>query len=124
MRILPGQPADVVGESITGYSLTRAAVVNADMLTHVYQPFNDEEYSPLSAILAEKGYFTKGLHEGTWTNKFRTVGSNHIMYPIASSHKRKIHFIKPCANGLFSDDAIYAINKALSDRKKSWKTCL
>ncbi len=92
MRLLPGQPADVVGESITGYSLTRSAVVDADMLPRVYQPFNDEEYSPLSAILAEKGYFTKGLREGTWSNKFRTVASNHIMYPIASSHKRKIHF--------------------------------
>src|ERR1035437_1728946 len=92
MRLLPGQPADVVGESITSYSLTRAAVVNADMLTHVYQPFNDEEYSPLSAILAEKGYFTKGLREGaSWTDKFRIVGSNHIMNPIACSHKRKIH---------------------------------
>ena len=92
MRLLPGQPADVVGESITSYSLTRSAVVDADMLPRVYQPFNDEEYSPLSAILAEKGYFTTGLREGTWSNKFRTVSSNHVMYPIASSQKRKIHF--------------------------------
>ena len=92
MRLLPGQPADVVGESITGYSLTRAMVNNADVLPRVYQAFNHEEYSPLSAILAEKGYFTKGLREGTWTSKFRSVGSNHVMYPIASSQMRKIHF--------------------------------
>jgi len=92
MRLLPGQPADVVGESITSYSLTRSAVVDADVLPRVYQPFADEEYSPLSAILAEKGYFTEGLREGTWTTKFRTMASNHIMYPIASSQKRKIHF--------------------------------
>jgi len=92
MRLLPGQPTDVVGESISGYSLTRSAVVDADMLPRVYQPFNDEEYSPLSAILAEKGYFTKGLRENTLTSKFRAVSSNHIMYPIAASQKRKIHF--------------------------------
>lgn len=93
MRLLPSQPADLVGKSIDSYSLTRAAVVDADLLPRVYQAFHDEEYSPLSAILADKGYFTKGLHEGTWTNKFRVMGSNHVMYPIASSQKRKIHFV-------------------------------
>ena len=91
MRLLPGQPVDAIG-SITSYSLTRSAVVDADILPRVYQPFNDEMYSPLSAILAEKGYFTEGLKDGAgWTNKFRTVSSNHIMYRIASSQKRKIH---------------------------------
>jgi hypothetical protein len=93
MRLLPGQPADLVGKDITSFSLTNAAINNPDVLPRVYQAFYDEEYSPLSAILAEKGYFTKGLREGTWTSKFRTMGSNHIMYPIASSQKRKSLFV-------------------------------
>jgi hypothetical protein len=91
MRLLPGQPADLIGQSLSGYNLTEAAVANVDRLTRIYKAYNDEEYSPLSAILAERGYFTKGLREGMWTNKFRVVKSNHVMYPIASSQKRKIH---------------------------------
>jgi len=92
MRLLPGQPADIVGESISSYQLTRHLVNDADVLPRVYQAFADEEYSPISAILAEHGHMTRGLREGTWNSKFRTVGSNHIMYPIASSQKRKSHF--------------------------------
>jgi len=99
MRLLPGQPQDVVGESITSYSLMRAAVNNPDVLPRVWQVFNDEDSSPLSAILAGKGYFTKNLREGTVSDKFRTVGSNHVMYPIASSDKRKFA-VAANANGL------------------------
>jgi len=106
MRLLPGQPADIVGTSLSGYNLTAAAVTNADRLTRIYKAYNDEEYSPLSAILADKGYFTKGLREGQWDSKFRVVKSNHVMYPIASSQKRKIHFSSN-ENGLTFYSAAY-----------------
>lgn len=98
MRLLPGQPQDVIGESITSYSLMRAAVNKPDLLPRVWQVFNDESSSPLSAILADKGYFTKGLREGTWSDKFRTIGSNHVLYPIASTEKRKFR-VASNANG-------------------------
>ena len=90
MRLLPGQPADLVGQSITGYALTKLAINNPDILPRIYQAFSPEEYSPISSMLAERGYFTKGLREGAWTQKFRPVASNHVMYRIASSQKRKI----------------------------------
>jgi hypothetical protein len=106
MRLLPGQPQDVIGESITSYSLMRAAVNNPDILPRVWQVYNDEDTSPLSAILAEKGYTTKGLREGTWNDRFRTVGSNHVMYPIASSDKRKFR-VASNASGLTFYSAAY-----------------
>lgn len=98
MRLLPGQPQDVVG-SITSYSLMRNAVANPDVLTKVWQVFKNEEITPLSSILANKGYATKGLSVGMSNNKFRVVGSNHIMYPIASTDRRKCH-IAANSNGL------------------------
>ena len=98
MRLLPGQPQDVVG-SITSYSLMRNAVANPDVLTKVWQVFKNEEITPLSSILANKGYATKGLSVGMSNNKFRVVGSNHIMYPIASTDRRKCH-IASNSNGL------------------------
>ena len=106
MRLLPGQPQDVVGESITSYSLMRAAVNKPDLLPRVWQVFNDEASSPLSAILADKGYFTKGLREGAFSDKFRTVGSNHVMYPIASTEKRKFR-VASNANGVTFYSAAY-----------------
>ena len=98
MRLLPGQPQDVVG-SITSYSLMRNAVANPDILPKVWQVFKNEEITPLSSILANKGYATKGLSVGMSNNKFRVVGSNHIMYPIASTDRRKCH-IAGNSNGL------------------------
>lgn len=106
MRLLPGQPQDVVGESITSYSLMRAAVNNPDILPRVWQVFNEEDTAPLSAILAGKGYATKGLREGTFNDRFRTVGSNCVMYPIASSEKRKFR-VASNANGLTFYSAAY-----------------
>lgn len=99
MRLLPGQPQDISGESITSYSLVNAAIKNADVLTRVWQAFKQEEYSPLSAILASKGYMTKGLRDGVFNQKYRVVKSNHVIYPIASSKIRKPKFA-PNSTGL------------------------
>ena len=92
MRLLPGQPQDISGESITSYSLVNAAIKNPDVLTRVWMAYKQEEYSPLSAILSSKGYMTKGLREGAFNQKFRVVKSNHVIYPIASSKIRKPKF--------------------------------
>ena len=88
MRLLPGQPLDVAGESISSYSLIRAAVNNPDVLPRVWQVFADEE-APLSALLAMKGLTSKGLVDGMNTSAYRVVKSNHVMYPIKNSDVRK-----------------------------------
>ncbi|MBC8315557.1 MAG: hypothetical protein H8E51_08635 [Bacteroidetes bacterium] len=107
MRLLPGQPPDVAGESITSYSLMAAAVNNPDILSRVWQVYREEDASPISAILASRGYFTKGLRENTFNSSFRTVGSNHIMYPIASTNMRKLRFAAN-ASGLTYSSASYS----------------
>ena len=88
MRLLPGQPMDVAGESISSYSLIRAAVNNADVLPRVWRVFGNEE-APLSALLAAKGLTSTGLVDGMNTSQYRVVKSNHVMYPIANSDVRK-----------------------------------
>lgn len=88
MRLLPGQPMDVAGESISSYSLIRAAVNNPDVLPRVWQVFANEE-APLSALLSAKGLTSKGLVDGMNTSAYRVVKSNHVMYPIANSDVRK-----------------------------------
>jgi len=88
MRLLPGQPLDVAGESISSYSLIRAAVNNPDVLPRVWQVFGNEE-APLSALLAAKGLTSTGLVDGMNTSAYRVVKSNHVMYPIANSDARK-----------------------------------
>jgi len=92
MRLLPGQPLDVAGESISSYSLIRAAVNNPDVLPRVWQVFADEE-APLSALLAAKGLTSKGLVDGMNTSAYRVVKSNHVMYPIKNSDVRKPRLI-------------------------------
>ena len=88
MRLLPGQPLDVAGESISSYSLIRAAVNNPDVLPRVWQVFAEEE-APLSALLAMKGLTSKGLVDGMNTSAYKVVKSNHVMYPIKNSDLRK-----------------------------------
>lgn len=98
MRLLPGQPTDIAGESITSYSLVNQAINNPDVLSRVWQVFKDEDDSPISAFLATKGYFTKNVREGIFNNKFRVVGSNHVLFPIANTMARKI-YIARAGNG-------------------------
>jgi hypothetical protein len=101
MRLLPGQPTDIAGESITSYSLVNAAINNPDVLSRVWQVFKDEDESPISAFLASKGYFTKNVREGIWNNKFRVVKSNHVMYPIANTMARKIYVARSAGGKTF-----------------------
>jgi hypothetical protein len=89
MRLLPGMPEEVAGESITSYSLINHAQNNPDILPRVWQVFKDDEGSPLSAILASKGLFTKGVREGEFKGGFKPVSSNKVLYPIRNSLMRK-----------------------------------
>ena len=88
MRLLPGQPTDVAGQSISSYSLIRAAINNPDVLPRVWEVFKEEE-SPLSGILSMKGLTSKGLVDGMNSKSYRVVKSNHVMYPIKNSDLRK-----------------------------------
>lgn len=97
MRLLPGQPKDIAGESISSYSLMRAAVVDPDMLTTVWRLYPDE--APLTDFLEIKGLKAKGLYEGLQNGNYKVTKSNIVQYPIANSHKRKQHFVAVYDNG-------------------------
>lgn len=105
MRLLPGQPTEIAGESITSYSLVNAAINNPDVLSRVWQVYPKDDESPISAFLASKGYFTKNVREGIWNNKFRVVNSNHVIYPIANVMARKIRIIANAEGKTFVSDA-------------------
>lgn len=92
MRLLPGQPQEVSGESITSYSLIEHAINNPDVLSTVWQLFSNEE-TPLSSILGMKGLSSKGLFDGMSTDKYRVVKSNHVQFPIESAKTRKPLFV-------------------------------
>jgi hypothetical protein len=93
MRLLPGQPTDVAGESISSYSLINAALTNPDVLPRVWEVFKEEE-SPLSAILSQEGLTSKGLFDGMNGSKYRVVKSNHVIYPIKNTDVRKPRIIE------------------------------
>jgi hypothetical protein len=88
MRLLPGQPSEVSGESISSYSLINAAITNPDVLPRVWQVFKEEE-SPLSGILAAEGMTSKNLFDNMQNSRYKVVKSNHVMYPIKNSDIRK-----------------------------------
>jgi len=104
MRLLPGQPQEVSGESITSYSLIKHAINNPDVLSTVWQLFGDQE-SPLSGILGMKGLSSKGLFDGMSTDKYRVVKSNHVQYPIKSADTRKVNFVANSSGNTFVSDA-------------------
>ena len=110
LRFLPGQPPDIAGEAITSYSLVRNAIANPDLLPLVWQLFKDEE-APLSALLGMKGLYTKGLRDNSTMGGYRVVKSNHVMFAIKNTDRRKLHFV-PNANGVtYVDDANAATGK-------------
>lgn len=98
MRLLPGQPTDVAGESISSYSLINAAVTNPDVLPRVWEVFQDEE-SPLSGLLAMDGLTSKGLFDNMQSSKYRVVKSNHVIYPIKNTDIRKPRIIPITTTG-------------------------
>lgn len=104
MRLLPGQPQDIAGESITSYSLIQNAINKPDVLPRVWELFEEEE-SPLSAILSKKGQFTKGLFDNMNTSNYRVVKSNHVQYPIKSSDRRKLRLVPNSSGVAFVSDA-------------------
>lgn len=95
LRLLPGQPTDIAGESISSYSLIKAAVNNPDVMPTVWKLFPEE--ASFTALLALKGLYTKGLKDGMTENQnrygYRVMKSNHVMYPIANSDERKCTFV-------------------------------
>jgi hypothetical protein len=107
LRLLPGQPADVAGESISSYSLIKAAVNNPDVLPTVWRLFPEE--APLSQLLAAKGLFTKNLRDNMseTQNKYgyRVVKSNHVMYPVANTDQRKCTLVDNGSGVAFKSDA-------------------
>lgn len=105
MRYTPGYNPTMSQESITSYSLIRHAINDPDVLPTVFSLYHDEE-TPLSDILNMKDMKTKGLFEGMYSDKYRTVGSNHVQYAIASTDVRKCRF-KAKADGTTYESKAY-----------------
>lgn len=105
MRYLPGYQPTMANESISSYHLIRHAVNNPDVLPTIFSLYQDEE-TPLSSILNDKGLKTRGLYEGMNSGKYRTVGSNHVQYAIEASDVRKLHF-KANSAGVTFESIIY-----------------
>lgn len=103
MRLLPGQPQELIGKSIDSYSLVKHAINNPDILPRVWELFEEEE-SPLSALLSKKGLKTRNLFDNMSGSNYRVVKSNHVQYPIASTDKRKVHFVANNAGVTFVCD--------------------
>lgn len=104
MRYLPGYNPTMSQESISSFSLIRHAINDPDVLPTIFSLYNDEE-TPLSSILNMEGMKTKGLWDGMNTNKYRTVGSNHIQYAIEASDVRKCRFRANSAGVTFESTA-------------------
>lgn len=104
LRLLPGTPPDIAGESITSYSLTRNAIANPDRLPIVWQLFNDD-VAPISALLGIKGLYTKGLRDNSTMGGYRVVKSNHVMFPIKNTDRRKLYFVADSQGRTYVDDA-------------------
>lgn len=105
MRYTPGYQPTMANESISSYHLMRHAINNPDVLPSIFSLYQDEE-TPLSSILNQKGLKTKGLYEGMNNGKYKTVGSNHVQYAIAASDVRKMRF-KSNAAGVTFESVIY-----------------
>lgn len=97
MRLLPGQPKDIVQESISSYNLMSHAVVEPDMIPTVYRLFPEE--AALTRFLDIKGLKTKGLFEGLQNNQYKVVKSNVVHFAIANTDKRKQRFVAVFDNG-------------------------
>lgn len=104
MRLLPGYNPTMSQESISSFSLIQHAINDPDVLPTIFSGYNEEE-TPLSSILNMEGMKTKGLWDGMQTNKYRTVGSNHIQYAIEASDVRKCRFRANSAGKTFESSA-------------------
>lgn len=106
MRYTPGYNPTMANESISSFHLIRHAINDPDVLPTIFSLFQEED-TPLSSILNQKGMKTSGLYEGMNTGKYRTVSSNHIQYAIEASDIRKMHF-KANSAGVTFESSIYA----------------
>ena len=90
MRILPGGAQEVAHESVTGRLLMDMGVNKPDFIPTILRLFREE--APLIRLLDLKGYKSKGIDFFTNNGNYRTVGSNHVQYPLEHADWRKFHF--------------------------------
>lgn len=105
MRYLPGYNPQMSNESISSRHLITHAINDPDVLPTIFSLYN-EDVSPLSDILNQKGLKTKGLFEGLSNSKVRVVGSNHVQYAIEATDRRKMYF-KANSSGLTYQSTAY-----------------
>ena len=79
-RLLPGFVQEVAQESISSNMLIKMGINNPDFIPTIMRLY--PQHAPLNYILDVKGMKTKGLHHETNTQRYRTVGSNHVKFLI------------------------------------------
>ena len=92
MRYLTGVTPHVANETITSHMLIKHMVSTPDILPNVTKLWKHEG-TELSAILAERGMFSKNLAKGVQNSKYRVVSQNHVQYAIENSDKVKVRLV-------------------------------
>ncbi|MCF7885214.1 MAG: hypothetical protein K9M80_01860 [Candidatus Marinimicrobia bacterium] len=77
-------------KSISSKMLMEAGIANPDKIPTIMRLFPDE--APLISILDIKGQKTNNLNYATNDSNYRTVGSNHIQYPVQLDKERMDSF--------------------------------
>lgn len=90
MNFEKGGVTSVAHKSVSSRMLLDAGVLNPDRIPTIMRLFPDE--APLISILDIKGQKTKNLNYATNDGNYRTVGSNHIQYPVQMSDERMDQF--------------------------------
>jgi hypothetical protein len=73
-------------KSIDSRMLLDAGVMNPDKIPTIMRLFTDE--APLISVLDIKGQKTNNINYATNDSNYRTVGSNHIQYPVEFDKER------------------------------------
>ena len=88
MKLLTGNMQGWANESTTSNHLLTLGVSEPEVLNQAATLFQ-QEYTPLSSFLANKGYTAKGLTPGYESQNYRVVGNRKVMWPVKGSSKRK-----------------------------------
>jgi hypothetical protein len=99
MRYLTGVAPKVANETITSHMLIKHMVSEPDILPGITRLWKND-ITQLSAILAERKMFSKGLGGSqTDPSKYRVVSQNHVQYAIENSDNVKVRLVNNPATG-------------------------
>jgi len=104
MRYLNGTPPHVANSTIDSYMLTKHMVSDPDILPGITRLWRND-LTPLSAILADRGMFSKKLANGVSNDSYKVVSQNHVQFRIESSDRKIVRLTKSPTGVTFLCDA-------------------